>query len=168
MTRPTALLDRRVPVLLLMLASAGTLLAALFFQYVVGLAPCVLCIWQRWPYVAVLALGAAALALGRRKGPRAALLALMGAVLLAGAGIAVFHVGVEQHWWAGTSGCGVTATADSVDALRAQILAAPVVRCDEVSWSLFGISMAGFNALISAALAAFAFMAALDARRRTA
>lgn len=166
MTRPPSLLDSRLPVLLLMLASAGTLLAALFFQYVVGLAPCVLCIWQRWPYVAVLALGAAALALGRGRGLRAALLALSGLVLLAGAGIAFFHVGVEQQWWAGTPGCGVTATAGSVDALRAQILAAPVVRCDQVSWSLFGISMAGYNVLISAALAVFAFAAARHAYGR--
>lgn len=154
--------------LLLMLASAGALLAALFFQYVVGLAPCVLCIWQRWPHAAVLALGAVALALGGRKAPRAALLALMGAALFAGAGIAVFHVGVEHGWWAGTSGCGVSATAGSVEELRAQILAAPVVRCDEVAWSLFGISMAGYNALLSAVLAVFAFVAAPAPRGRNA
>jgi disulfide bond formation protein DsbB len=91
---------------------------------------------------------------------RAVLLALCGVALLVGGGVAVFHVGVEQHWWTGTPGCGVTATADSIDALRAQIMAAPVVRCDQVAWSLFGISMAGYNILISLVLAAIAFIAA--------
>jgi disulfide bond formation protein DsbB len=91
---------------------------------------------------------------------RAALLALCGVALLFGGGVAVFHVGVEQHWWTGTPGCGVPATANSIDALRAQIMAAPVVRCDQVAWSLFGISMAGYNILISLALAAIAFMSA--------
>jgi disulfide bond formation protein DsbB len=145
------------------------LLGALFFQYVVGLAPCVLCIWQRWPHVAVVVLGAAALGLARRAGARAAALALAGIALLVGAGIGAFHVGVEQRWWAGTSECGGAVGAGSVDALRAQILAAPVVRCDEVAWSLFGISMAGYNVLISLALAAVAFLAARAAlvSRRT-
>lgn len=161
MTRPHPLAESRLPVLLLMLASAGTLLAALFFQYVVGLQPCVLCIWQRWPYVAVLALGLVALAVGRNARARAALVGLMGVALVVGAGVAVFHVGVEQHWWTGTSGCGVTGSADSLEALRAQVLAAPVTRCDEIAWSLLGVSMAGWNALIAAGLgvAAFAFAA---------
>lgn len=159
----SSLAGGRLSAALLMLASAATLLAALFFQYVVGLAPCVLCVWQRWPYVAVLVLGVVALAGGPRL--RAAMLALMGATFLVGAGIALFHIGVEQHWWAGTSGCGVTATADSLEALRAQVLNAPVVRCDEVPWSLFGLSMAGYNFIISLVLAAAALTAARLALR---
>ena len=139
MMKRSPLTGGRLPVALLMLASATTLLAALFFQYVGGLAPCVLCIWQRWPYVAVLVLGLVAIAAGPRL--RAAVLALMAATFLVGAGVALFHVGVEQHWWAGTSGCGVTATADSLEALSAQVLNAPVVRCDEVPWSLFWMSL---------------------------
>jgi disulfide bond formation protein DsbB len=151
----------RISALFLLGASAGSLLAAFFFQYVVGLQPCVLCIWQRWPYAVVIALSIASLAVTTDAHKlRAALLALSGVALLVGGGVAVFHVGVEQHWWTGTSGCGVTATADSIDALRAQIMAAPVVRCDQVAWSLFGISMAGYNILISLVLAAVAFFAA--------
>jgi disulfide bond formation protein DsbB len=84
---------------------------------------------------------------------------------MVGAGIAVFHVGVEQHWWAGTAACGSTLSATSVEALRAQILAAPVVRCDQPAWSLLGISMAGYNALISAALAVVALIGARRAFR---
>lgn len=151
----------RISALFLLAASAGSLLAAFFFQYVVGLQPCILCIWQRWPYAVVIVLTILALtAASRVPKLRAALLALCGVALLFGGGVAVFHVGVEQHWWTGTPGCGVTATADSIEALRAQIMAAPVVRCDQVAWSLFGISMAGYNILISLALAAVAFLSA--------
>ena len=150
----------RISALFLLAASAGSLLAAFFFQYVVGLQPCILCIWQRWPYAVVIVLTILALTAARVPKLRAALLALCGVALLFGGGVAVFHVGVEQHWWTGTPGCGVTATADSIEALRAQIMAAPVVRCDQVAWSLFGISMAGYNILISLALAAVAFLSA--------
>ena len=151
----------RTSALFLLAASAGSLLAAFFFQYVVGLQPCILCIWQRWPYAVVIALTILVLTVASRASKlQAVLLALCGVALLFGGGVAVFHVGVEQHWWTGTPGCGVTATANSIEALRAQIMAAPVVRCDQVAWSLFGISMAGYNILISLALAAVAFLSA--------
>jgi disulfide bond formation protein DsbB len=86
---------------------------------------------------------------------------LAGLAALAGAGIALYHVGVEQQWWPGTSGCGAGALsgAAGLDSLREQIESAPIVRCSDVPWSLFGISMAGYNALLSAALALFAFAA---------
>ena len=84
-----------------------------------------------------------------------------------GAGIAVFHVGVEQQWWPGTAECGGIDGANlSLEQLKAQILAAPVVRCDEVAWSLFGISMAGYNILLSLGLALVAFAAACGVGRR--
>ncbi|HKK22348.1 MAG TPA: disulfide bond formation protein B, partial [Pseudohaliea sp.] len=126
----------------------------LAWQYLGGVEPCILCIYQRWPYVAVAALAAAGLVLDRRPAARAAIIALCGVALLIGAGIAGFHVGVEQHWWAGTADCFADplAAGSSIDALRAQLLAEPVVPCDEVTWSLFGISMAGYNFLISLGL----------------
>src|SRR5690606_26210528 len=109
------------------------------------------CVYQRWPYVATIALGLAGFALARRH-PAAARIALglAGLTFLVGGGIAGFHVGVEQGWWQGTSGCGAPASgtgggAMTLEQLRAQVLAAPVVRCDEVPWSLLGISMAGYN-----------------------
>lgn len=153
--------------LLLGLASAGVLAAAFVFQYGFGYQPCVLCVWQRWPYAAVVAFAALTLAFGHWRGVGDALLVASGLALLAGAGIAAYHVGVEQHWWAGTPGCGVPGPADSLEALRAQVMAAPVVRCDEVPWSLFGISMAGYNVPISLALAAFALVAARAAYSRS-
>ena len=144
--------------LLLMLASIAVLGTALASQYFGGLQPCVLCVYQRLPYVAVIAIAAAALFLP--PGPRAVALGLAGLALLTGTGIAVFHVGVEQHWWQGTAECGSAAAADSLEALRAQVLTAPTVRCDEVAWSFLGISMAGYNALVSLALAGASLFAA--------
>lgn len=90
-------------------------------------------------------------------------LTLAGLVFLAGAGIAAFHVGVEQHWWQGLASCGGNLPqARTVEELRAALLAQPVVRCDEVAWSLFGISMAGWNFLFSLGLAALSFAAAIS------
>lgn len=152
----------RAPARAIMLASAASLGAALFFQFVVGLQPCVLCLWQRWPYVVAFAIAAAADTLADRPKVRGTFLALAGLTFLVGAGIALFHVGVEQHWWIGTPGCGVPAgpKATTLEELKRQVLAAPVVRCDVVPWSLFGISMAGYNVLLSLGLGAFALFTA--------
>ncbi|MBI1244851.1 MAG: disulfide bond formation protein B [Alphaproteobacteria bacterium] len=139
------------------LGAAAVLGGALAFQHIGGLAPCVLCYWQRYPYWAAIPLAAAA-ALAAPRSPRAAalLLGLAAGFFVADAGIAAFHVGVEQHWWAGTAECGGTRPASgSLEELRARLLAAPIVRCDEPAWSLFGISMAGYNFLAALALAAF-------------
>ncbi len=152
---------RRYPALILA-ASIGVLAGAFFFQHVVGLDPCVLCIWQRYPYVAAIALMLVAIyCLGA--GGRGWLLGLCGLVFLAGAGIAFFHAGVEQHWWRGTAECaGGMAMGQGVADLMARAQAAQPARCDEIPWSLFGLSMAGYNVLISLALAA----ASLHAARR--
>ncbi|MDP9196479.1 MAG: disulfide bond formation protein B [Pseudomonadota bacterium] len=139
----------RTLVLLLALASALMLGAALASQHQGGLHPCALCLWQRWPHGVVAVLGALSLWLGQ-SAPHRKTLILMGLVLLAGAGIALFHVGVEQHWWAGTASCGGgLAKSVSLEELVNRIRTAPMVRCDTVAWSLFGISMAGYNGLIS-------------------
>lgn len=157
-----ALWTRYAPPLMLA-AAAAALGAALIAQYVFGLAPCVLCIYQRWPYVAVMVLAAGAWALGRNPKARAVLLGLCAVALLIGMGIAVYHVGVEQHWWTGTAEC----TADflneakTVEQLQAMLEKAPVTRCDDIAWSLFGISMAGYNVLVSLGLAVLCLIAAL-------
>lgn len=151
-------LTRRQIVALATLGSAGLLGGALFFQYVVGLPPCPLCIWQRWPHVAAMLLGGAALAVPLLA-PAAVPLAAL--ALLIGAGIAGYHVGVEQGLWESVT-CGVPeftglSPAQMLEALQR----APVVRCDEIPWALFGMSMAGWNGIISLALAALFFAAAL-------
>lgn len=136
----------------LLLMSAAMLGGAYAFQHFGGLQPCALCLYQRWPWWIAGGLALLALFLLRERRLSRALSALAALSILVGTGIAVYHVGVEQQWWTGPTACsGTAATPQTLEALRAQIFAAPVVRCDEVPWSLFGISMAGYNALISLA-----------------
>lgn len=142
--------------LLIALLSAATLGMAFIAQYGFGLAPCQLCLWQRWPYAAAVVFGLAALALPRM---RPALLALATLSIMVGGGIGVFHVGVEEKWWQGLTSCGGGPTPNSIDALRAQLLTAPVARCDEVSFRFLGLSMAGWNVLWSACLVIFGALA---------
>ena len=151
-------------VFLAVLATSVLILGGAFaFQFLGGLQPCELCLWQRYPYAITIGLAGIGFGLARAGAERrllAVLLALCGLTLLIGAGIAVFHVGVEQKWWEGTSACvGHLSGATSADELRQRLLAAPVVRCDEPAWTLFGISMAGYNAVLALALgiASFAF-----------
>ena len=146
---------------LLALAAASALGVALVAQYGFGLQPCELCVYQRWPLLAVAVLCAAAalvlLARPRAVSLSSGALALAGALLLLDAGIAGFHVGVEQGWWEGTDSCtGPAGQAKTLAELKAQIMATPIVRCDEVAFSLFGISMAGYNLIYCLVLAAFA------------
>jgi disulfide bond formation protein DsbB len=150
--------------LILIAAGGSALLLALAFgfQHLGGLAPCALCLWQRWPHAAAIVVGALGLAL-----PGAAL-PLLGAVAAgASGGIGGYHLGVEQGWWEGPATCsgGGAVGQLSVEELTAQIMAAPVVRCDEVAWSLAGLSMAGWNALLSFLLMAVWIAAALRAYR---
>ena len=123
---------------------------AFAFQHLGGLDPCVLCIYQRWAWAAVIAASVLALAFARNGAAARILLVLSALAMLTGAGLAGFHVGVEQHWWAGTSECsGITGKAQTVEELKRQLFATPVTRCDEVAWSLAGISMAGWNLILS-------------------
>lgn len=137
----------------LLLAVSGSLtLGALWFQFGMGLAPCQLCYWQRYAHLAVMALALPAALSGNR------LLAAMAvAAMLASAGIAGFHAGVEQLWWPSPFGCTAALPTDlSAGAMFDEMLGRPLVRCDAIPWSLAGISMAGWNAAISllAAMAA--------------
>lgn len=152
--------SRQTLILLATLGSASLLGVAFAFQYIGGLAPCQLCLYQRWPHAAAILIGLVALATGWRG------LAWLGALAaLATAAIGVFHVGVEQLWWEGLATC----TAGSIDGISASDLLDPskdvaaVVRCDEIAWSLFGISMAGWNVILSLVLAGFWVKAARTA-----
>lgn len=151
-------------------ASAIALMAALGSQHLGGLAPCKLCIWQRVPHGIVIVIGLGALLWFRGPRERLALTWLAFLVLAAGAGIAMYHTGVEQQWIAGPSSCtglGSLNSATTIEELRAQLLAAPVVRCDEIPWSLFGVSIAGWNALASLALTVFCAVAGWNQLRKT-
>ena len=142
-------LRRRNLMLLAGLGSAGLLLAALAFEHLGGLAPCPLCIWQRWPHLVALA-GLAGLVLPGAIWP---LLGALGAGT--SGGIAVYHSGVEQGWWSGPSACaaGQDLSGLTAEELLDALLAAPVVRCDEIPWELLGLSMASWNAVASFVLA---------------
>jgi disulfide bond formation protein DsbB len=134
----------------LMAASVAALGSAYAFQFIGGLQPCALCLYQRIPWWAALGLGALALRLHATQRAWNIAVWLGALVVLAGAGLAGYHAGVEYKWWAGPTTCsGVGGTAQTLDVLRAQIMNAPVVRCDEIPWSLFGVSMAGYNFLLS-------------------
>lgn len=136
------------------LGSGALLGGAYYFQYVVGLAPCTMCYWQRWPHMVAIVAGLCALAAYAR--PRLALILLMVAVtaLFATAAIGVFHVGVEYRWWAGPQTCsGNIPVGLTAEQLKKYLFGARMVRCDETAWSMWGISMAGWNAICSAGLA---------------
>lgn len=154
---------RRAP-LWLAGVSLALLGGAFAFQYLGGLAPCPLCHWQRYPHAAAIVLALGAFALPGRAG--IVLLALAALALLTTAGIGAFHVGVEQRWWAGLDTCeAATGTVDPKKLLE-DVRMGP--RCDEVAWSLLGISMAGYNALISGAAGLLGLVAAAKLARRPA
>lgn len=137
---------------LLALAVPAALLAgALGSQFIGGLYPCEMCHWQRWPHYAAVVVALAAFAAGRGPAVRPLVLVAAGLILLSGA-IGAFHAGVEYHWWNGLTRCSaVSAGGSSADILR-QIVATPLIRCDEAQWRLFGISLAGYNAILSLSL----------------
>lgn len=172
-TRRLSMLQRLIGspylVLALAFASAALLAAAYGFQYWAGLWPCELCLKQRPPHWAAVGLGLFAFLMLKHGQARIAafLLALMGLILWTGAGIAGFHVGVEWGWWPGPSSCaaGLLQT-DNPAAMAEALMNAPLVSCEQVMWSLFGISMAGYNLLFSALLGAAALAAAWHWRRK--
>jgi disulfide bond formation protein DsbB len=137
-THPT----RRNLLLAATLGSAGMLLAAWAFQYIGGLAPCALCYWQRYPYMAAVPLGLLAILAGGR------LLPILGALAAATTGaIGLYHTGIERGLWQGPDTCTAGPVGGlSPDQLLEQIMAAPLVRCDEVAWQMLGLSMASWNA----------------------
>ncbi|MEZ5755302.1 MAG: disulfide bond formation protein B [Paracoccaceae bacterium] len=141
----------------ILLAAGGSLailLGAFAFQYLGGLAPCQLCLWQRWPHAAAIVIGLAALFVTR--GALARLLPLLGALAaLVTAAIGAFHVGVEQKWWEGLASCtaGSISGLSTADLLNPDVNVGAVIRCDEIAWAMFGISMAGWNVILSALLA---------------
>jgi disulfide bond formation protein DsbB len=126
------------------------LLGALGSQYLGGLYPCEMCHWQRWPhYSAVLIAGGAFVVRGREM--RRSLVLIAALLIAVSGGIGVFHAGVEYHWWNGVTACtstiagGATTSAERL----AAIMNAPMIRCDVAQWRFAGISLAGFNAILS-------------------
>ncbi|MBI1327487.1 MAG: disulfide bond formation protein B [Alphaproteobacteria bacterium] len=134
----------------LALYAALSLGFALFSQYVLGLHPCELCIYQRIPLGLVIAVGVIAL-LARKLGFPALFLQL--ALFITEAAIAFYHTGVERKWWV-SGGCSGGSLDGSVEDILARLQNTPTVRCDVIPWDLFGLSMANYNFILSAAIAA--------------
>ncbi|MEZ5681080.1 MAG: disulfide bond formation protein B [Erythrobacter sp.] len=129
-------------------------------QYGFGLYPCEMCWWQRWPHFAAVALALLAFVIE----PRKLLISLAALAVLASGLIGFFHAGVEYGWWPGITSCAAVFGESSGSALE-DIMNTPLVRCDEPAWTLFGISLAGFNFLISTS-AAIAILVLLGKDRR--
>ncbi|MCH4894708.1 MULTISPECIES: disulfide bond formation protein B [unclassified Sphingomonas] len=147
---------------LALLLPLALMAGALGSQYLGGLYPCEMCHWQRWPHYAAIVLAAMAYAVPGRVNRRALVALAAVAIAISGA-IGIFHAGVEYHWWEGITACTASFTPGQ-DTLTA-ILNAPLVRCDAPQWTLFGISLAGFNALFSLG-GAIAIWMLLRQRRR--
>ena len=148
---------------LVVLAAGGSalLLGGAFAFQAAGYAPCHLCLLQRWPHAVAIGIGLLALVL------RGWLLPALGALAAAStAALGLYHTGVERHWWQGPQTCTSGGTTGvSTDKLFDQIMAAPLVQCDQVAWSLAGVSMASWNMIFSALLV-LVWLAALRASGR--
>ena len=142
--------------------SASLFSGALWFQYVDGLMPCNLCLWQRWPHIIIICLALIALFL---RTPRLVLtaIAITGATSFI---LAAYHAGVEWQLWSGPRGCTASLTSgDDLTSLTDSLLAAPVVRCDQVAWSFLGLSMAGWNSLFSLDICLIALICLLQGKK---
>jgi disulfide bond formation protein DsbB len=124
---------------------------ALVSQFGFGLHPCEMCYWQRWPHQAAIVLALLALLLNRNDKVMRALTLLAAIAIAVSGAIGIFHAGVEYGLWEGLTTCS---TSHSGPISLDEIMAAPIIRCDVAQWRLFGISLAGFNAIFSAAAAA--------------
>jgi disulfide bond formation protein DsbB len=151
---------------IVLLAGLGALVSAFTAQYAFDVQPCELCWWQRGPYALAIVLGALALMSQANNARARMFLGLASAVFLVGMGLAIYHTGVEQHWWENGVGCAIKPLSSkniadvSINDLRNQLLATVGVPCDEITWSFLGLSMANWNILMSLGLAVFAALAA--------
>jgi len=151
--------------------AAATLAGAWFFQLVLDIRPCPLCLEQRYAYYLAIPLGGLVAFAAARDAPRAALivgLAVLGAAALGNAGLGAYHAGVEWQFWQGPTDCsGPVGNLGSAGSLLQRLDTVKVIRCDEVQWRFLGLSLAGYNVLISLLMAALAAWGILRSARRT-
>lgn len=154
----------RQTVLLAGAGSATLLLIAFGFQYLAGLLPCAMCLWQRWPHVLAIVLSAVGMAIS------GTWLAILGGLtMLSNAGIALYHTGVERDWWEGPTSC-TSAGGENLGLLSGSDLlntdtTPALILCDQVAWEMAGLSMASWNGVGSLILAIIWFAAAARAYR---
>jgi disulfide bond formation protein DsbB len=150
-------------------AGAATILGAYYFQYVIGLRPCPLCLEQRVAYYVSIPLAIVVALAASRDAPRPLVTAGLGVIaltMLFNSGLALFHAGVEWKWWPGPQECSGPLTDLSTGGdLLSSLTNLTIVRCDEAAWRFLGLSLAGYDVLISLALAVIAAWGAAAAWR---
>ena len=136
------------------LASLSLLVGAYSLEIFAQLEPCKLCIWQRWPHAIIVILALSGL--GIIKNTETLLFICLSAISAGTLGF--YHTGVEQGWWSGPEGCSNhLETESNISDLTTMLLSTPVVKCDQIAWSLLGISMASWNSISSFSIAFFSF-----------
>ncbi len=140
--------------------AAATLAGAWFFQLMLDIRPCPLCLEQRYAYYLAIPLGALVALAAARDAPRTVLmarLAILGLAALGNAWLGAYHAGVEWHFWQGPTDCtGPVGNLGSASNLLERLDTVKVIRCDEVQWRFLGLALAGYNVLISLLMAAIA------------
>ena len=140
--------------------AAATLAGAWFFELVLDIRPCPLCLEQRYAYYLAIPLGALVAFAAAKDAPRAVVLAGLGLLALAAlgnAGLGAYHAGVEWHFWQGPTDCtGTIGDLGSAGSLLERLDTVKVIRCDEVQWRFLGLSLAGYNVLTSLLMATIA------------
>jgi disulfide bond formation protein DsbB len=158
-----------IAALVVFAGSAATILGAWYFQYVIKLPPCPLCLEERVPYHIVIPLSLLLAIAAMARAPRALIvvgfLAIIAAMLVS-AGLGAYHAGVEWRWWAGPTDCsGPISDFSAQGSLLDQLKSIHIVRCDEAAWTFLGLSLAGYNVLVSLALVAVAVFGLIAARK---
>jgi disulfide bond formation protein DsbB len=154
--------------LIVALAGAATIAGAWFFQLVIGLKPCPMCLEQRWPYYLGIPLALIVVLAAWKKAPRAAVVAgllILAGLMIWGAYMGAFHAGVEWKLWPGPAECTGAPEFAGPGGLLNRLQSINLTRCDEAAWRFLGLSLAGYNALISAALAVVALFGARASAR---
>ena len=151
--------------------AAATLAGAWFIQLVLGIQPCELCLAQRYAYYLVVPLAALIAIAAAKDAPRGALVAGLAVVALAtlgNSGLAAYHSGVEWGFWPGPTACtGPVGNLGNAGDLLSRLDTVKVVRCDEVQWKFLGLSLAGYDVLISLLMAAIAARGVVRSAKRT-
>ncbi len=158
-----------VAALVVAAVGAAAIAGAWFFELVLGLRPCPLCLEQRLPYYIAIPLALVIAAAAWRRAPRPAVvggLVVLALLMLWDTGLAVYHAGVEWKLWAGPIECSGPADLGPASDFMRRLQNASVVRCDEAAWRFLGISLAGYNALIAGALAVVATVGAIATWRK--
>jgi disulfide bond formation protein DsbB len=161
---PSPLLTPARAALGVAVVGAAAIGGALFIQYVLGVLPCELCLKQRIPYYAGIPLALLAAwwaARSPRGGVTVALLLVVGLLFAVGAGLGIYHTGVEYGLWQGPTDCtGPVGAAVGMNDFLKSLETVKVVRCDEVAMRIFGLSLAAWNALLALGMAAVALLGA--------